>query len=37
MKLTHSLKWLLALLSSVGTLAMLWVGGGIVLHGSHAT
>ena len=26
---------LLALLSSVGTLAMLWVGGGIVLHGSH--
>jgi predicted DNA repair protein MutK len=26
---------LLALLSSVGTLAMLWVGGGILLHGSH--
>jgi predicted DNA repair protein MutK len=26
---------LLVLLSSVGTLAMLWVGGGIVLHGSH--
>jgi predicted DNA repair protein MutK len=26
---------LLVLLSSVGTLAMLWVGGGIVLHGSY--
>jgi predicted DNA repair protein MutK len=26
---------LLALLSSVGTLAMLWVGGGIILHGSE--
>lgn len=26
---------LLVLLSSVGTLAMLWVGGGIILHGSH--
>ncbi len=26
---------LLALLSSVGTLAMLWVGGGIILHGAH--
>lgn len=26
---------LLAILSSVGTLAMLWVGGGILLHGSH--
>ena len=26
---------LLALLSSVGTVAMLWVGGGILLHGSH--
>ncbi|MET0587440.1 MAG: DUF808 domain-containing protein [Novosphingobium sp.] len=26
---------LLVLLSSVGTLAMLWVGGGIVLHGSQ--
>ena len=26
---------LLALLSLVGTLAMLWVGGGIILHGAH--
>jgi uncharacterized protein len=26
---------LLVLLSSVGTLAMLWVGGGIILHGAH--
>ena len=26
---------LLTLLSTVGTLAMLWVGGGILLHGSH--
>jgi len=26
---------LLVALSSVGTLAMLWVGGGIVLHGTH--
>lgn len=26
---------LLTLLSSVGTLAMLWVGGGIILHGAH--
>jgi predicted DNA repair protein MutK len=27
---------LLSLLGSVGTLAMLWVGGGIILHGSEA-
>lgn len=26
---------LLTLLSTVGTLAMLWVGGGIILHGAH--
>lgn len=26
---------LLAVLSTVGTLAMLWVGGGILLHGTH--
>jgi predicted DNA repair protein MutK len=26
---------LLTVLSSVGTLAMLWVGGGIILHGTH--
>jgi predicted DNA repair protein MutK len=26
---------LLAVLASVGTLAMLWVGGGIMLHGAH--
>ena len=28
---------LLAVLSVVGTLAMLWVGGGIILHGLHET
>lgn len=33
--LLRAMPVLLALLSSVGTLAMLWVGGGIILHGSH--
>jgi predicted DNA repair protein MutK len=33
--LLHAMPVVLALLSSVGTLAMLWVGGGILLHGSH--
>ena len=33
--LLHAMPMLLALLSSVGTLAMLWVGGGILLHGTH--
>lgn len=31
--LLHAMPKLLALLSSVGTVAMLWVGGGILLHG----
>ena len=38
-KTGHFLLWampkLLAVLSSVGTIAMLWVGGGILLHGLH--
>jgi len=33
--LLRAMPVLLALLSSVGTVAMLWVGGGIVLHGTH--
>jgi predicted DNA repair protein MutK len=33
--LVAAMPWLLGLLSSVGTLAMLWVGGGILLHGSE--
>ncbi|MFM6931924.1 MAG: DUF808 domain-containing protein [Novosphingobium sp.] len=33
--LLHAMPVVLALLSSIGTLAMLWVGGGILLHGSH--
>jgi predicted DNA repair protein MutK len=33
--LLRAMPVLLALLSSVGTLAMLWVGGGIILHGAH--
>ena len=33
--LLRAMPLLLALLSSVGTLAMLWVGGGIILHGAH--
>lgn len=33
--LVHAMPRLLALLSSVGTLAMLWVGGGILIHGVH--
>ena len=31
--LVHAMPGVLALLSFVGTIAMLWVGGGIVLHG----
>ena len=31
--LLHAMPVLLAVLSSVGTIAMLWVGGGILLHG----
>lgn len=33
--LLKAMPKLLALLSTVGTVAMLWVGGGIVLHGLH--
>jgi predicted DNA repair protein MutK len=33
--LLRAMPVLLAVLSSVGTVAMLWVGGGIVLHGLH--
>jgi predicted DNA repair protein MutK len=33
--LVAAMPWLLAVLSSVGTLAMLWVGGGIILHGTE--
>jgi predicted DNA repair protein MutK len=33
--LLMAMPWLLAVLASVGTLAMLWVGGGILLHGTH--
>lgn len=33
--LLHAMPWLLKLLASVGTIAMLWVGGGILLHGTH--
>ncbi|MEW9853733.1 DUF808 domain-containing protein [Novosphingobium sp. M1R2S20] len=31
--LVHAMPYLLLVLSSVGTVAMLWVGGGIILHG----
>ena len=33
--LLRAMPVLLALLATVGTLAMLWVGGGIMLHGAH--
>jgi hypothetical protein len=33
--LVAAMPWVLGLMSSVGTLAMLWVGGGILLHGSE--
>lgn len=33
--LLRAMPLVLALLASVGTLAMLWVGGGIMLHGAH--
>ena len=29
------MPWLLTALSVIGTIAMLWVGGGILLHGTH--
>jgi predicted DNA repair protein MutK len=31
--LVAAMPWLLGVLATVGTLAMLWVGGGIILHG----
>lgn len=33
--LLHAMPHLLAVLSVVGTAAMLWVGGGIIIHGLH--
>jgi len=33
--LVHAMPKLLTVLSVVGTVAMLWVGGGIILHGLH--
>lgn len=33
--LVTGMPWLLKALSVVGTLAMLWVGGGIIVHGLH--
>ena len=33
--LVNSVPKLLLLLSAVGTVAMLWVGGGIIVHGTH--
>ena len=33
--LLKAMPWLLTFLSIVGTVAMLWVGGGILLHGTH--
>ncbi|WP_370030414.1 DUF808 domain-containing protein [Qipengyuania mesophila] len=33
--LVNSVPHLLTLLSFIGTIAMLWVGGGIILHGTH--
>ncbi|MEO5773964.1 MAG: DUF808 domain-containing protein [Sphingomicrobium sp.] len=33
--LVHVVPWLLGALSGIGTAAMLWVGGGILVHGLH--
>jgi uncharacterized protein len=35
--LVKGMPWLLRFLSIVGTAAMIWVGGGIIVHGLHAT
>ena len=35
--LVEAMPWLLRFLSVVGTAAMIWVGGGIIVHGLHAT
>ena len=33
--LLRGMPWLLNALSFIGTIAMLWVGGGIIVHGTH--
>ena len=33
--LVHAMPYLLSLLGTVGTAAMLWVGGGLIVHGLH--
>ena len=33
--LLRAMPWLLKALSFIGTIAMLWVGGGIIVHGTH--
>ncbi len=35
--LVQAMPWLLRFLSVLGTAAMIWVGGGIIVHGLHAT
>ena len=35
--LVEAMPWLLRALTVVGTAAMIWVGGGIIVHGLHAT
>ncbi|WP_295530457.1 DUF808 domain-containing protein [Novosphingobium sp. Chol11] len=35
--LVRAMPWLLRFLSLLGTAAMIWVGGGIIVHGLHAT
>jgi predicted DNA repair protein MutK len=35
--LVEAMPWLLRFLSVIGTAAMIWVGGGIIVHGLHAT
>jgi uncharacterized protein len=35
--LVEAMPWLLRFLSVLGTAAMIWVGGGIIVHGLHAT
>jgi len=35
--LVGAMPWLLRFLSVLGTAAMIWVGGGIIVHGLHAT
>jgi uncharacterized protein len=35
--LVKAMPWLLRFLSVLGTAAMIWVGGGIIVHGLHAT